>query len=171
MSLKQARRIETALQEALEVVGMETYNSNEHIYTDQAAAKQDTQLKFDELTIKTFNLVDSIFEIRTKIQVANHEYGLDERISKIAKLEAVKRSYQRLAGLRLTGEYRDKSKDSNYNPFGTSTYRHEVDFTKQVNMIKMQIAELKDSCTGTNASKTITLSERTVKVATDLGLV
>lgn len=168
VNLKQARRIETELQNTLEAAGYAAADSE--TFSSKAEAEKQVELVFSEVKLNLFELTECIFDIRNKIQNANVEHGLNDRIIKIARLEAEKRNYERLMGLNLRASYFDSRKKTQYD-VGTSSVRKEVDYTKEINRIKMEISTLKDSCTGTNASKTIHLSELTVKVATDLGLV
>lgn len=169
VSLKKARRIETAFADKLE--SLETSSvwagNGTPVVTHKADAIDSANEKFAEIESLALKLVAGINEIRDKIRQANEQSSVNQKIQSISALEREKKVLEFLDGLSVRVNYGPPQSDRLNSRESVVVTK---DMERRINELKFTISELKDSTNGQNASLEIELSSATQEVAEQLGI-
>lgn len=165
VSLKLARRIETAL---AETVGTRVNSLRTSVGTFDTglAAKSAAQERHRLVYKQCFDLVELRYKIRSAISKANETSGINALMCDAAQLEALAGTLKAL-NAPVNGEVRTES-TSAFSRNETVQFKPELDTF--ITDLKFRASSLKDRIAGINAQTTIELLDSEVAVLKGLGI-
>lgn len=168
LSLKKARRIDAALQEAVgtAVNSLRYGRANTKIQETEEAALEEAKQLFLAARNQAMLLSEIRSQIRQAIGKANETSGINDLMGKLA---AVELQLQTLKGLNVGVEvsYSVEWRDSAVSR--TARYSSPT-IDSEITSLKFQISELKDRTAGINAQTTIDIDDGYVAVLNTLGI-
>ena len=188
LTLRKANAVQLAINDIVKGLKFDnTVALNE--FQDAEAVLQAATARFMANVTRRKSLVETLRDIRLAVGTANHQAGIDRRLTEIAHLE---KQIQFFNGLAQADTLRDsmdvvkgkldkirnrkeESRASLYGRDDTVTtsvlYKEQIDGIKtEIKNLKKQKQKLNDSILELNIKTEIPLTEDTVKVLTDEGI-
>jgi hypothetical protein len=162
VSLKQARRLDSAVQTAIDLAISKALRQEGESFPSKAEGDSVVSAALEEALDGVLELVTVRFVLRSAVDAKNAQVGINQLCGQIAELEEQLRVLKNFAAP-VNFRYSLGKENSVY---GTSY----PDYSHVTTKLQFQISELKDRCTGLNSQTKISLPETVVDVLKGLGV-